>query len=411
MDSLPREFALVAACVLLDDAALRRTAPALLKAPGFDWARLEELAFYHEVEQIVRMRLAEVAAGAMPGELAARIRQALMRKSALQAAQTAIAVRLTHALTRAGVPSLLLKGVGLSHMLYDPHPELRTSNDVDIAIAPEHIAAADRAIRQEGLTRTSPVADPPPAARAMFLQMVNVYDYRGPIFNELVELHFRPTLNPYWMPVSFDDLLAATAEIETPQGTVRALDGPLNVHYLCEHAIYNLIDFRLKWFGDIARAVRRAGADDCASYIARFPATLPPEPGRLADEVLHTIAQGVEHAAAQSGAVRAGGEAARIVRRMVRAQGIPVGRSLAQLPLELGLLWLVIRHLPGWRGKARQMLLALADPRDALTLRLGPRFAAVYWLAGPVLSLVRSVQRRRDLPADADAAVEARSFG
>ena len=79
MDSLPREFALVAACVLLDDAALRRTAPALLEAPGFDWARLEELAFYHEVEQIVRMRLAEVAAGAMPGELAARIRQAIGR--------------------------------------------------------------------------------------------------------------------------------------------------------------------------------------------------------------------------------------------------------------------------------------------------------------------------------------------
>ena len=34
MDSLPREFALVAACVLLDDAALRRTAPALLEAAG-----------------------------------------------------------------------------------------------------------------------------------------------------------------------------------------------------------------------------------------------------------------------------------------------------------------------------------------------------------------------------------------
>jgi hypothetical protein len=308
------------------------------------------------------------------------------------------------------VPSLLIKGVGLSHMLYAPHPELRTSNDVDIVIAPEDLAAADRAIRQEGLTRTSPVNEPPPAARAMFMQMVNVFDYRGPIFNELVELHCRPTLNPHWMPVSFDDLLAAATEVDTSQGTVRALDGPLNVHYLCEHAIYNLIDFRLKWFGDIARAVRRAGAEDCAGYVARYPAALPPKPGLLADEVLRTVAQGIEQAVAQSGTVRTGGEAARIVRRMVRAEGIPAGRSLALLPLEIGHHLLVMRHLPGWRGKARQMLLALADPRDALKLRLGPRFAAVYWLAGPVLSLARLLKRQR-VSSDAETAPKARAFG
>ena len=51
---LDAEFALVAACALLGDAALRGAAPALLDRPGFDWQRLAALAFYHEVEQCGR---------------------------------------------------------------------------------------------------------------------------------------------------------------------------------------------------------------------------------------------------------------------------------------------------------------------------------------------------------------------
>ena len=391
---LDAEFALVAACALLGDAALRAAAPALLDRPGFDWQRLAALAFYHEVEQIVRARLSEAAPGALPAELAARIQQALVRKSALQEAQTTIAVRLTRALDEAGIPSLLIKGVGLSHMLYDPHPELRTSNDVDIVIAPETLDAADRVLRQAGLARRWPEADPPEAARAMLLRLANVYEYRGPVFNELVELHFRPTLNPYWLPAPFADLLAAASLVDTGQGQVRAFDGPLNVHYLCQHAIYNLIDYRLKWFGDLARAVRRAGASDCASCIAACLQPLPPRPGLVADDVLRALADGIgPAAAARAEPASAGADAARIVGRMTRAEGIPVGRSLARLPAELAFLRLALRDLPGWRGKARQLLLTLSQPRDALSLRLSPRFAAVYALIGPFLSFFRFIRR------------------
>lgn len=323
------EFALVAACALLDDDALERAAAALLDRPGFDWERTVELAFYHEVEQVVRMRLG----AAVPGERAARIQQALVSKAALQAAQTSISVRLTQALAASGIPSVLIKGVGLAHMLYAPHPELRTSNDVDIVVAPEDLGTADGVLREAGLTRSWPADEPPVAARPMFMQLANVFDYRGPVFNELVELHCRPTLNPHWLPASFADLRAAASEIDTPQGPVTALDGPLNAYYLCQHAIYNLIDFRLKWFADIARAVRRADARSAAEYIAQYPRPLPKRPALLADEVLHALTEGIERAVAPAHeVVRAGADAARIVRRMIRAEGIPVGRSLSQLP-------------------------------------------------------------------------------
>jgi len=388
------EFALAAACALLGDAELRRAAPALLARPSFDWERLAELAFYHEVEQVVRHRLGEIAPGAIPDEPAARIQQALVAKSALQAAHVTIAVRLMRALGEAGVPSLLIKGVGLSHLLYAPHPELRASNDIDVVIAPEDLPAADAVLRRAGLTRRWPETDPPAAARAMHMRLANVWDYRGPVFNELVELHFRPTLNPHWLPVPFAELLAASSEVETARGLLRALDGPLNAYYLCQHALYNLVDFRLKWFADVARAVRRGGASDCAGYVARYPRALPPGPARLADEILSALDGGIEQAAAATGGtVLAGADAARIVGRLVRAEGIPVGRSWAQLPVELAYNSLVLRHLPGWRGKARQLLLALSDPRDAEALCLGPAFAPLYAALGPFLSLFRFVKR------------------
>ena len=384
------EFALVAACALLDDAALERAARALLGRPGFDWDRAAGLALCHEVEQLVRMRLG----GAVPVELAADIRQGLVSKVALQAAQTSIAVRLTQTLAASGVPSVLIKGIGLSYMLYAPHPELRTSNDVDIVVAPDDLGAADRVLREAGLQRGWPAEEPPESARAMLLQLANVFDYRGSVFNELVELHFRPTLNPYWLPVSFADLEAAATAIDTPEGRVRALDGPLNAYYLCQHALYSLVDFRLKWFGDIARAVRRADAGSAAEYIAQYPRSLPPCPGLLADEILRALTEGIERAVApEGGAVPTGADAARIVLRMIRAEGGVAGRSLARLPLELAYNSLVLRHLPGWRGKARQLLIAMSDPRDALTLRLSPRFGVVYALLGPFLSLWRFVRR------------------
>jgi len=53
-----------------------------------------------------------------------------------------------------------------------------------------------------------------------------------------------------------------------------------------------------------------------------------------------------------------------------------------------------MRLLPGPRARARQLLLALSDRRDALTLQWGPRLAIVYGLLGPVLSLKRSIAKR-----------------
>jgi len=81
------------------------------------------------------------------------------------------------------------------------------------------------------------------------------------------------------------------------------------------------------------------------------------------------------------------------VRAMERGRQVSVKRTWSRVPLELRQLLFVMRLVPGWRGKANEILLTVGDPRDAVSLRLSPRFALVYGLAGPLLALGRFLKR------------------
>jgi hypothetical protein len=392
------EFALLAACALLDDGRLAETAPPLVLRPGFDWDRFVELGRFHGIEQVARARLDRTVPGAVPAEQAVRLQRWLVQGAALNAAHARMAVRVVGWLERAGIAALVLKGAALAGQLYAPDPDQRVSSDVDILVAPENLRAADRVLRQAGLARSWPPADPPEAARAMFMQLANVFDYRGPVNGELVELHCRATLNPHALPASFEELRAASVPAETGHGTVRTLGGPLLMLYLCHHALSQL-PHRLKWFGDVARVLRLAGQTDCAAYVASYPGPLPLGAARLTGHVLAGFETAIAKAAGEPAAARGGPDFARIAAVMERGENVSVARTPARLPLELRQLAFVLRVTGGWRGKAYEILRALADPRDAVSLRLSPRFAVVYALAGPLLSLWRFARRGKAGPS------------
>jgi hypothetical protein len=178
--------------------------------------------------------------------------------------------------------------------------------------------------------------------------------------------------------------------VETGHGAVKTLGGPLQMQYLCQHVLTQL-PHRLKWFGDIARALRLSGQSSCAAYVASYPRSLPLGPARLTDDLLRDFELAV--AGTIAGAAAGGSDFTRIVAAMERAEGISVARTWSRVPLELRHLLFVLRLTQGWRGKANELVLALADPRDAVSLRLSPRFAAVYALAGPLLALRRFLRR------------------
>jgi len=388
---LSPEFALLAACALLDDERLAQVAGPLARRDRFDWQRFVELGAFHGVGALAQARLDRAVPGAIPADQAARLHGLQVQGAALNAAHARCTVRVVEMLEKEGIPALVLKGAALAAQLYAPQRELRVSSDIDILVAPDRLRAADAALRRGGLARSWPETIPPEKAWPMFFRLANVFDYRGAVLDEVVELHGRATLNPHALPVSFAELEAASVAVETGHGTVRTLGGPLQVQYLCQHSLLQL-PHRLKWFGDIARALRLAGESDCAAFVASYPKPLPLRPALFTGRLLRQSDLAIEQTAAR-GPARPSRDFVRIVRVMERGEDFPTARTFARLPHELRHLLFVLRLTPGWRGKAYEFLRALSDPRDAVSLRLGPRFAVVYALAGPILALRRFIRR------------------
>jgi hypothetical protein len=378
---------LLAACDLASDEALARMAA----DGGLDWERLALLADEHGMGPIAGARLGEVAPGAMPEPLAARFRVAEREAGATMSAQAATAARLSRLLGQAGIRSIFLKGVPLAHLLYAPHPEWRRASDIDLLVARDDFLEADRLLRAAGYERTWPAGDLPRGGVDMFLHLANVFTYVARGTGLLVELHHRISLNPHWLPSSFEALHAGSVEVDTASGPVRGLDGPLAVSYLVWHALGH-DGYRLKWFCDIARALRRAQAKSCAGYLAGEVEQTSVLPLRIADEVISALLSGVGDA----DAAPIGADAARVLADMERPAGLGRRRSLAALSAEFTNLRFLLRLSPNGPARRYQLLRTLCDPRDVAALRLPRRFTPLYAALGPALALRRLLTRGGD---------------
>ena len=387
------ELALAAGCSVLDDDRLAAALDGVLARHSLDWDRFLGAAGYHCVERLACARLEALRPGIIPDRLRGALRRRSLIAAALHAAQTRVTVTTLAELQKSGIQALVLKGAGVAHLLYSENPAFRSSGDIDILVAPENFCAAERSLVEMGFHRTWPSAEPPPAARAMLLTLANVFDFRDPKLGHTIELHCRATMNPYALPGKFEEMAASSVEVDTTDGPLRTLDGALHIAYLCHHATTSLV-FRLKWFGDIARAERRAGGGDCARIVADDPRALPQRPAQLVSQVLRRLEREIE-APVQKSTTRAEPltPLGHVLASMEQQIYVPPARNIARLPVEIANLRFVLGLMPSWRAKAYEWLRSICDPRDALLLRLSPRFAVLYAIAAPIFSIWRLVTR------------------
>ena len=162
--------------------------------------------------------------------------------------------RLVDILAMAGIRSLVLKGVAVAHMLYQPHTSWRFSSDIDILVAPQTFREADHLLLTHGYRREWPAGDLPKRGHDMLFYLDAAITYVHAECGLIVELHHRLTANPFWLRASFDEALTESKEIKLPGGAIRTLDGALLIGYLAWHAVAHL-EYRLKWFSDLARAL------------------------------------------------------------------------------------------------------------------------------------------------------------
>lgn len=324
---LSDELGLLAACGLASDDDLAARVE-VAQNSGIDWHRFENMAVGHGMGGMAGARLAALAPGAMPDDTAQALRRSLRIHTAMHLTQAAEAAGLTARLGKAGIESIVLKGIALSHTLYAPNPQWRSASDIDILIAEQNLLEADRLLRSAGYVRVLPQEDLPVAGLDMLLHLANVFNYVSPASGMLIELHHRPTLNPHWLTASFDELHAESMIIETDSGPVRGLAGPLLLAYLCWHALGH-IGYRLKWFCDIGLALRHMSIQD--QTIALQHARRPVE---MAGEVLAALAPAARGTGHDKGKSLWQRDALRIVRDMENVSAMPA--RLAKSRTETG---------------------------------------------------------------------------
>jgi len=394
--SLSPELALLAACDLATDDALLRTAEA--EAPRLDWARFANLAAAHAMSAVAGDRLMALAPGLAPADIAQDLRRALRDNTVAMLAQTVETASLCALLYDRGIRSIVLKGVALAHLLYPGHPEWRRSSDIDVLVDRADFLHADSTLLKAGYRRVWPEGELPQRGLDMLLHLANVFTYLSPATGLPIELHHRISLNPGWMPASFNTLHDRTTPVETDQGPVRCLDGAAHVSYLAWHALGHA-GYRLKWFCDILRALRRAEVPTCMQLLDGDPIQTSDRPLVIVDRVIGAIAAAVgERSQLPVGTY--GVEAAkRICDDMEAPAGIPQSRSLAALSAELANLRFLLEISPPGAARRYALLRTVSDPRDAYSLGLTSRFAPLYAAAGPLLALARWAARNSRPPA------------
>lgn len=383
---LSPELALAAGCCLARQGKL--VPPHI----AMDWGRFEHLVHYHGIAGLAGARLQEEAPGLLPADLARRLTGQLRQDAVLQMAQLSETLRLTTLLEEGGVRVLVLKGVALACTLFPARPERRQSTDIDLLIDPACLLEADRILRTAGYRRDWPEGALPGRGHAMLLHLANAFDYLHQASGQLVELHHRMSLNPWPLPVMFDELHGSSVAVDTAMGPVRGPDGPLFYAYLCWHALGH-VDFRLKWIADLAGMLDRAGEACGADYaasdarIAGFPAV------DLCDELLAALTgRGIASEFDQS---RWTADVNRILAGMEQARNTPPRRSFATFPAEMANLRFMRRIAPDGQSRRYELLRLLCDPRDAAVLGLGPGFSMLYGVLGPLLSAQRGLSRLR----------------
>lgn len=384
---LSTELALLAACDLADDAVLIEQIE-FASQGGIDWQRFARLARGNDMAGLVAARLGALAPVCLPLSVAEDLDAFLQSNTVLQLSQTSASAKLLRSLECEGVKAIVLKGMALSHMLYGANPHWRSSTDIDVLIDVADLQTADKVLLSIGYVRHWPVKGLPPKGQDMFLHLANVFDYISPDSGQLVELHHRITLNPHWMPGNFDDLYTASVDVQTRFGPLRGLDGPSLVSYLCWHAFAHF-GFRLKWFCDIVRTLRRAGVETCAQ-LCPPESPFAPAPIALADQLIAAIMPAVRgDPAAQLTSGPWLAQAERVIADMENPSDVPTSRTLALLPGELRFRLFLARLSPNRKAKAFELLRAFSDPRDVELLGLGARWAWLYGLIGPLLAIRR----------------------
>ena len=359
---------------------------------SFNWRLLREMATRHRVDGLLWQHLTANPEVGVSADFMEELDRSSRAQSFAYLAQLAETLRLSDLLKENGHPVISLKGCGLGHQLYAPQPHVRQSQDIDLLVAQHNFAAAGDILSREGYERTTPGSGMPQSADSMARHLTNAFEFYHPVKRLKVELHHRLLLDPYLMPVPFQDLLARATVRRIGNGELHCL-GPADLPvYLCCHAADDAF-FRLKWLADMGRLFDCSDADaiggmmeharllGATRHVLLTLMMLEDLSGRPMPALEAKVRQDLTRLAAQArwAILREDRGAARY--------------RFVDIPDDLRLLAYGIRLNQVWRSRGFKVLRHLSNHDDMSTLKLGVEWRLLYALLGRPLALRRWLGR------------------
>jgi hypothetical protein len=204
---------------------------------------LARVARRHQVSALVATALTK-AGQTVPNRLRSQAEAAQRRALT----QLGLALELVEILERAGIPTVLLKGVALSQRAFGS-PLLRGAVDIDLLIRPQDVGAAWRALARTGLRQITPPAPLEGARLALFCRAAKDSLHRDPGGGPVLELHWR-LADEMADPLMPSEAALAITTL-APGRSVQVLDDPILFLYLCTHGAAHGWA-RIKWLADVA---------------------------------------------------------------------------------------------------------------------------------------------------------------
>jgi hypothetical protein len=386
---MPPEFRLF--CLALrrpqrteDLAALRRKI-----ADGPDWACVLEGARRHRVAPLLLAGLQACLPPDLPAAVVAELRRESLAAAAQSLAQMREIARLSRLFTQTGVRMLALKGVVLSAQLGE-EPGLRNSRDIDLLVAPEEFAVAERLLAEAGYRPAGPSLSP--RQDAAYRRWIKDAEFVQPDTGIRVELHHRLSDNPALVVWDFARLWHEREEVEIAGAIVAGLPRRYLGLYLCLHGAGHCWE-ELRWLVDLAPALREPGAVDAAVAAAQDAGLLAPMRHAL---ILAHDWLGLPVAEGRLAEARAD----RHVRRLDRILGHfyvgdawhrtpPRGSLAGMLRYSLWLRLYAYSLKADWRYRRHQAMREFIVPADWQAMRLPDRLFWLFPLVRPVGWLLR----------------------
>lgn len=375
---LSPEYRLVTACASWPPSETRSVIIRDAIARPIDWDRVFAIVRRHRVMGQAHQGLTEVISDAapIPVDVRARLGNDALAVARVNLQMQAETGRLQRLFGAASLPVLFLKGVPLAMVAYG-NVAIRHSKDIDVLVAPDHVATTAAVLEAQGYQR---VAGPPDFSGGRWGVWRNEFhhvSYLHPRTRIEVELHWRLFRNTRFVPLLQRD--AEYGSVRLPDGTeVLTLSNADAFVYLCAHgAQHNW--FRLKWLADVAALLSQQCEPDIErlyeSARNRGAGLFAAQAMLLANQVLNSRLP-----LSLLSRLRAVSGISRLEQGALRAlfgPGFQAEPSEWRWRVKAEYEWHALR-LGGPRYRAAQVRMLLISQHDVRTLRLPRRAAFLY---------------------------------